>query len=1060
MTLPIAEFWKLAVQSRLLSRADCQKLEAAFSHVKGAANQGNATAMGEWLVAKRALSRYQVQTLLAGRPGPFIFGDYCVYERVRSKEGRLAGLYRAMHVPTRHPVLLYFMPPEIAKNDEAWQAAAHQVAWACWIGHPFICECHHLLDLGQFKLLAIENLPGAPAAERLAGGSRLSPQDACRLAYQAALGLARMHQLGLVHGEIRPDNLWLTPDGNLKLLQIPLAPEPLRGPGPLDWNNPTAKLLMAADYAAPELASEGRPPDALTDIYALGATLFHLVRGTPPFAGGDLTSKLPRHATEPVQSLAALGVSTKLDQVLAYMMAKDPGQRYQQAVQVAEALAYFVDPAAASALPMTVPTLPAYDQWLRQQSRVPGMEPGSIPTGLQMAESAAAQFAAAQQSAEQSNPAEQHLAAGGAASAQEPGYFDPSSAPDQQFESFATPTPDPLDFVPARTSAPVLDLDSVLDTASEPLRARPIAVGKRKSRGIDLTALAILGGVLTLAAIAGVFIWINVKGARDQSDDATVATGQHTDHRDSPEKSISGGATGSKQTPGAQTSASTTGTANPAAPESGAGRSTKSDARPAEQNPLVSPKADSPEPVADDGHLLWASPTSGPPLELNYIASGAQVVLAVRPAGIVGRAGGDQILPALGPWGADAEQMLKTLTGLPLAQIDRVIAVWHDSGSGQLVPTLIVRTQEKLAAASLLPAWGNPSAAKEGDETYYQGRLWSYYLPAKEGDKLLVFGPTALIKEVIQSAGGSPAMSAHLERMLKDTDSDRDVTIAFVPGPLLSDNQGFFVGELAALRKPADTFFGDDVKAGLLSLHFKGNFFIEMRVLGTGDNPGALSSQFADRARSLPDMVENALNELNIHRYGVKLLHRFPEQLRVLAENTRNDTEDDEAVLRCYLPGVATQNLLLATELALAEQPLKGGPSGDSGGERPQSIAELLKKKTTLTFPRDTLEKSLQMLLDDVGVKYEILGADLQLEGITKNQSFGLDEKDKPAGEILRKIMLLANADGKLVYVIKPKQPGGPETLFITTRASAAKRGDKLPPELQSATKPPPKKKS
>jgi hypothetical protein len=99
------------------------------------------------------------------------------------------------------------------------------------------------------------------------------------------------------------------------------------------------------------------------------------------------------------------------------------------------------------------------------------------------------------------------------------------------------------------------------------------------------------------------------------------------------------------------------------------------------------------------------------------------------------------------------------------------------------------------------------------------------------------------------------------------------------------------------------------------------------------------------------------------------------------------------------------------------------------------------------------------MLLNDAEIKYEIVGGDLQLEGITKNQSFGLDEKDKTVGEILRKIMLLANPDGKLVYVIKPAQPGGPETLFITTRAAAAKRGDKLPPELEVASKTPPKKK-
>jgi hypothetical protein len=116
-------------------------------------------------------------------------------------------------------------------------------------------------------------------------------------------------------------------------------------------------------------------------------------------------------------------------------------------------------------------------------------------------------------------------------------------------------------------------------------------------------------------------------------------------------------------------------------------------------------------------------------------------------------------------------------------------------------------------------------------------------------------------------------------------------------------------------------------------------------------------------------------------------------------------------------------------------------------------MAQRLKHVTSLTFARDTLERAIQLLADDIGVQAEILGPDLQLEGITKNQSFGLDEKDKPAEEILRDIMVKANPDGKLVYVVKPRQPGGEEELFITTRAAAAKRGDPLPADLAKPPK-------
>ena len=1210
MTVAIGDFWNLAVESRLLSPADCQQWDAAFAHVKGAASQGNAATLGQWLVANGALSGYQVQTLLSGHAGPFLFGDYCVYDRIRSKAGRLAGLYRALHIGTRHPVLLCFLSSEIVRNPEAREAAARQLAWACWVGHPYVCECHQLLDLCAYQVAVIENLIGEPAGLRLTGGSPFAPQDACRVAYQAALGVGRMHQLGFAHGEIRPDNLWLTPDGSLKLLQAPLAPQPLEGPAPLDWANPSDKLLSAALYAAPELAQPGRPPDALSDVYALGATLFHLLSGAPPFAGSDPATVMARHAAEPVASLAALGIPPQLDQMIAYLMAKDPSQRYPQACQVAEGLAYFVDPAVANAPPPTQPTLPAYDEWLQQQSRVPGIAPGTIPTALQMAaytggqfsggqfsggqypggQYSAADYSAAQQAAEQQAAAQQAAAQQAAlqsngAGQQSPGengypaqsanlsygngqfaapaapvYFDPAANAPPRPESFAAPAPEPLAYIPAdpqrqqfdfgrvdlssagsrattenmldnlaarsapspaassaglnptppnfaaaRVAGPAttgsaatgsavsgpatagpattgpatigIDADGIdfstqqaldegavatapalreLDAfiASTPKTSRPKHVGTRRpTRRTDLLTFGIIGGALGVAVIVGVVMVLHMNGPRNPSNENLAGLTNPPGQGSEPGSAAAGGASGG--------SASTTATGTKPIPKprpvGPSGDLPPDSKKPARTNFIdTPPRSELSRAVADDGKSLWASPTSGPPLSMKYVASGAQVVLAIRPANIVRRPDGDQIVPALGPWGPSAELLLKTLSGRDLGQIDQVMAVWHDPGNGQLTPTLIVRTQEKLEPAALLPAWGNPAAVKQGGETFYQGPVWCYYLPAKEEGKCLVVAHADQIKEIIDAGGQTIAMAGHLERILKDSDRDRDVTLAFVRSSLFGGRQAFFDGEMGALRKPAEAFFGDDVKSALVSLHFNGNLFVELRILGSADKSAdALASQFANRARSLPDLVENALVDLNPHRYARKLLLRFPEQLRALAEETRSGVDDDMALLRCYLPPVASHNLIMASELALAEQPMSGGPAG--GAEKNLSVAELLKKKTTLTFPRDTLEKSLQMLFDDIGVKYEILGGDLQLEGITKNQSFGLDEKNKTAGEILRKIMHLANPDGKLIYIIKPKQPGGPEMLFITTRASAAKRGDKLPPELAAST--PPKKK-
>jgi hypothetical protein len=102
-----------------------------------------------------------------------------------------------------------------------------------------------------------------------------------------------------------------------------------------------------------------------------------------------------------------------------------------------------------------------------------------------------------------------------------------------------------------------------------------------------------------------------------------------------------------------------------------------------------------------------------------------------------------------------------------------------------------------------------------------------------------------------------------------------------------------------------------------------------------------------------------------------------------------------------------------------------------------------LDRVTTLAFPRDTLEHSLELLAAEIGVAIVIEGADLQSEGITKNQSFTLDQRDKPAREILLTILRLADQSGKLVYVVRADRNGG-ESIHITTRTGAARRSEPL----------------
>ena len=209
----------------------------------------------------------------------------------------------------------------------------------------------------------------------------------------------------------------------------------------------------------------------------------------------------------------------------------------------------------------------------------------------------------------------------------------------------------------------------------------------------------------------------------------------------------------------------------------------------------------------------------------------------------------------------------------------------------------------------------------------------------------------------------------------------------------------------------------------------------------------------------LPKHASDYIRTLAMSDYSRDVLFGFPLMVEQLGRYTVVGTDNRQIVLRAYLPSTAAHNLALGLHLTLLERerpPVTGTarPSATAAASESttanisEPLAKRLDRKISLVFDRATLEKALQMVADELETDVLILGPDLQAEGITKNQSFGLAERDQSAREILQKIMLRANADGKLVYVIKPPPGGRGEALYITTRAAAKGRGESLPAEF------------
>jgi serine/threonine protein kinase len=192
-------------------------------------------------------------------------------------------------------------------------------------------------------------VPGTDLRKLVRARGRLSMNEAATVISQAARGLAHAHARGLVHRDVKPGNLLVTPEGKTKVSDLGLA----SFLGIEDRDDPRAgRIVGTADYLSPEhiLAPANLSPTS--DIYSLGCTLYYAVTGKVPFPGGTTRDKARRHGEEiPLNPRRfQLELSDEFIDVIAAMMEKDPKRRIQSAAEVVERLAPWAGDSVAAAV--------------------------------------------------------------------------------------------------------------------------------------------------------------------------------------------------------------------------------------------------------------------------------------------------------------------------------------------------------------------------------------------------------------------------------------------------------------------------------------------------------------------------------------------------------------------------------------------------------------------------------------------------------------------------------------------------------------------------------------
>lgn len=288
---------------------------------------------------------YQINQLFQGRAAELLLGSYVLLEPLG--EGGMGEAFKARNWKFGKIVTLKRIRKERLGTTNAVRRFEREVRAAAQLNHPNIVHAYDADEVDGIHLLIMEYIDGIDLARHVKKHGPLPIEQACEVARQTALGLQHAHERGLVHRDIKPHNLLLSPPerpgsgiGVVKILDMGLA-RLADSSESISSVTQEGSLVGTPDYVAPEQALESRHADIRSDLYSLGSTLYYLLTGTVPFPGGSIYEKMHKVQfvePEPVERLRA-DVPAWLANIVRKLMAKQPQDRFQSPAELVDALA-------------------------------------------------------------------------------------------------------------------------------------------------------------------------------------------------------------------------------------------------------------------------------------------------------------------------------------------------------------------------------------------------------------------------------------------------------------------------------------------------------------------------------------------------------------------------------------------------------------------------------------------------------------------------------------------------------------------------------------------------
>ncbi len=267
--------------------------------------------------------------------------------------GGMAVVYLARDTMLERPVAIKILREDYSKNEAFRERFRLEAKAAANLSHPNIITVHDFGFDSDRLYLVMEYLPGTDLKTILRERTRIPIEEAVNIIVQAASGIGYAHRAGLIHCDIKPHNILVTPEQRIKVTDFGIA----RAMASIHPDEKADVVWGSPLYFSPEQAA-GEAPSPASDVYSLGIVLYEMVCGRLPFSHNDPTelARMHREVLPPPPRRFNPEIPQALEQIILKVLAKEPSARYRTADQFARVLSNFSQvkeaPMAVTAMPI------------------------------------------------------------------------------------------------------------------------------------------------------------------------------------------------------------------------------------------------------------------------------------------------------------------------------------------------------------------------------------------------------------------------------------------------------------------------------------------------------------------------------------------------------------------------------------------------------------------------------------------------------------------------------------------------------------------------------------